>query len=271
MPSCYNNPVKPLKLLLLLTFLATHWLSGQSLGNGSLVGKYYFRHVLLTTDSNGLVSQAMSLAGSATFDGAGKYTFQGQQTIGATGAASFSGSGVYAVQPSGLLTMTNPQRSALMINGRLGAGLLVGSSTEAPVGNDLDLWVGMPAPLAASPVSNATLNGLYQVATLEFPGGGIAQVRSSAFNWTSNGQGSLGNPRVTGHAANFSPAVINQTVNAATYTISADGSGLAMFGGSSASQLLAGTRTIYISADGNFVIGGTTTAGGHDFLIAVRA
>ncbi len=248
------------------------WLTSQSLGNGSLTGKYNFRHVLLTTDANGQVSQAQSLAGSATFDGAGKYTFQGQQTTGATGAAALTGSGVYAVQPSGLFTMTNPQNAVLNINGRLGAGLLLGSSTEAPAvsATTLDLFVAIPAP-PANAVSTATLNGTYQVATLEFPGGAAAQVRSTAFNWVSNGLGSLGNPNVVGHAANFSPGVINQTVNGATYTLAADGTGTASFGASNANQLLSGTRTIYISADGNIVIGGTTTAGGHDFLIAVKA
>jgi uncharacterized protein (TIGR03437 family) len=246
--------------------------AAQIPSNASLNGRYYFRHVMFTLDATGAITQAQSMAGTLTFNGAGGFTYSGAQTIGATGTGTPSGSGTYAVRPSGLMTLTNPQRPELMINARLGALALVGSTTEA--GNTLfDLLVAIPAPAAA--VSNATLNGSYQVATFEVPAANLAQIRATAFSATANGAGSLGDPLVAGHAANVSAAVISQRLTAANYTVNADGTGSATFplatGASAATQLLSGTRSIYVSGDGSLILGGSTAAGGHDILFAVKS
>jgi len=53
--------------------------------------------------------------------------------------------------------------------------------------------------------------------------------------------------------------------------LSSDGSGALNLGTASNGQLLSGTRTIYISATGNLMIGGSVTAGSHDLLVGVKA
>jgi hypothetical protein len=79
-------------------------LSGaQTLSNQTLMGKYYFRHVSPGTDAGNPanLTDPRSLIGSITFDGAGKYSFSGQQVTGTGAATAASGSGNYAVDPGG--------------------------------------------------------------------------------------------------------------------------------------------------------------------------
>ncbi|HZL56263.1 MAG TPA: IPT/TIG domain-containing protein, partial [Bryobacteraceae bacterium] len=68
----------------------------------------------------------------------------GEQVIGTAGQQSFSSSGSYSIDPSGELTLTNPQNPALTINARYGQEAVVGSSTEAP-GNTFDFFIAIPA------------------------------------------------------------------------------------------------------------------------------
>jgi uncharacterized protein (TIGR03437 family) len=56
-----------------------------------------------------------------------------------------------------------------------------------------------------------------------------------------------------------------------TYTMGADGQGGITVGIANNAQLLSGSRTIYLSASGNIVLGGSTAAGGHDIVIGVKA
>ena len=50
-----------------------------------------------------------------------------------------------------------------------------------------------------------------------------------------------------------------------------DGSGSLTVGAANNAQLLSGSRTLYLSASGNILLGGSTAAGGHDILIGVKA
>src|SRR5579862_2527121 len=105
---------------------------GQVSGNQSLIGKYYFRQVLLTTDGTANVTAMHSGAGLLTFDGNGNFTISNaQQLSGAGNPSSLTGSGTYSVKPGGFATMTNPLQPGATINARLGVTALVGSSTEA--------------------------------------------------------------------------------------------------------------------------------------------
>ena len=105
---------------------------GQLSTNASLTGKYFFRQVLLLTDGSTSpnVSTTMSGAGTLTFDGNGNFTISGQQLVGTAAAVSLSGNGTYAVSPGGFTTLTNPLKSGVTLNGRLGQGALVGSSAN---------------------------------------------------------------------------------------------------------------------------------------------
>src|SRR5689334_8475861 len=115
--------------LFLSVFLATAW--GDVAGNGSLNGKYYFRHVQLTADASAAVSDTRTGFGAITFDGNGNYTMAAQQLVNTVAPVALNGSGTYSVKPGGYVTMSNPQRAGASINARLAAnGALVGSSTE---------------------------------------------------------------------------------------------------------------------------------------------
>ena len=78
--------------------------AAQTLTNQSLSGKYYFRHISLGTNGAGSLTDPRSLLGTVTFDGAGRYTFAGQQVTGANAAVAQSGSGAYAVDSAGFVT-----------------------------------------------------------------------------------------------------------------------------------------------------------------------
>jgi uncharacterized protein (TIGR03437 family) len=244
----------------------------QVSGNQSLLGKYYFRHVLLITDNTANIIDTRTAAGTLSFDGSGKFTFTGQQLVGTTPAVALSGAGTYSVDAGGFTTLSNPQRLGTnTINARLGAGALVGSSTEAGT-SVFDLFIAIPAP--AQPVSG-TLLGAYWISTLEFPNGGASNIRATNFKLSSTGGGSFAESAVTGQANNLGNRLMTQTVSPMTYAISPDGTATFNFpagaGLDATTQLIAGTKNMYVSADGSYFIGGSTAAGGHGIVVGVKA
>ena len=243
-------------------------ISAQTLGNQSLSGKYFFRHVSLGTDGSGNLTDPRSLIGAMTFDGSGHYSYIGQQIIGTAAAASASGSGAYSVGPAGFVAMDSPLRSGATVNARLGSSVVLGSTTES-TDNTFDLFAAILAPTASV---GSTLAGPYWAVTLEFPGGSRANARSAFFGLSSTVAGQFAAINVNGHAANLAGGLpTTQAVTGATYTMGTDGTGSGTFGAASTTALLSGSRTLYVSADGNTLLGGSTAAGSHDFLIAVRA
>ena len=54
-----------------------------------------------------------------------------------------------------------------------------------------------------------------------------------------------------------------------TYTLSGEGSGSINFGAAENSQLVSGTKVLYVSADGNLILGGSAT--GYDMLVGMKA
>ena len=246
---------------------------GQVSGNQSLSGKYYFRHVLLTTDGTANVTNAQSASGSITFDGAGHFTVSGQQLAGTSAPATLSlTNGTYTVKPGGFATLTNPLLTGATVNARLGVGALIGSSTEAG-GKTFDLFVAIPAPAAA--ISNSTVTGAYWISSLEFPNGGIANIRDSSFKLTANGSGSFAESSVTGQAANLANKLQTQSVGPLTYSVSPDGTGTLTFpltsGRDVTTQLISGVKNVYFSSDGSYFIGGSAAAGGHGIVVGVKA
>jgi len=245
----------------------------QVTSNSSLNGKYNFRQVLLVTDGTASVIDTRTGSGTLSFDGNGNFTFSGQQLVGTAPPASLTGSGSYTVKPGGFVTLSNPLRlGTATVNARLGAGALVGSSTEAGV-TVFDLFVAVPAPSQA--LSNGTLAGAYWISSLEFPNGGVANIRETNFRLTANGAGSFTENTVTGQAANLAGKLMNQTVSPMTYALSPDGTGTITFpaaaGLDATTQLIAGVKNIAVSQDGTYFIGGSTTAGGHGLVVGVKA
>jgi uncharacterized protein (TIGR03437 family) len=239
----------------------------QTLGNQTLKGKYYFRHLSLGTNSSGpiAVTDARSLIGAITFDGAGKYTFTGQQNIGNSAATSASGTGAYTVDAGGFVSLDNPLRSGTKVNARFSDEALLGSSTEG-ADSVYDLLIAIPAP-----ASGALLTGPYTTVSIEFPGATTANMRASQFSVSASSPANLASFSVTGHAANLGGSPQTQQVAGATYTMAADGNGTLLLGPSSNTQLLSGTRILYVSASGNVILGGSTSAGSHDLLVGAKA
>jgi uncharacterized protein (TIGR03437 family) len=253
----------------LLAVLAAGGLaSAQTLNNQSLSGKYFFRYVSLGTDASGNLTDPRSLIGTITFDGSGHCSYTGTEVIGTGTSTTQTGSGVYSVDPAGFVSLASPLRSGDTVNARLGSSVLLGSTTESADGT-YDLFAAVLAPTGTVA---STLAGPYWAVSLEFPGATRANSRAIFFGLSSTSAGQFAAITVNGHAANLAGGLpTTQQVTGATYTMGPDGTGSATFGAASTAVLLSGSRTVYLSADGNTLLGGSTAAGAHDFFLAVKA
>jgi len=222
---------------------------------------------MLIADGTANVTDTRTATGILTFDGGGNFTFAADQLIGAAGSVALNAAGVYTVKPGGYVTLANPLRTGSTINARLGQGALVGSSTEAGA-TVFDLFIAIPIPQ-----TTAVVSGPYWISTLEFPNGGTAAVRNANFKLTANGAGSFSETTVTGQARNLGNRLQTQTVGAMTYQVGADGTGALNFptGSDPSTQIVSGVKNIYVSSDASFFIGGSKAAGGHGFVIGVKA
>ncbi len=244
----------------------------QVSSNASLSGKYFFRQVALQTSSGATVSQTLSAQGTLTFDGGGHFTVVGQQLTGTAGPTALSVSnGTYTVSPGGIVNLSNPLLTGVTVNARLGAEGLVGSSTETA--NLFDLLIAVKGSTAA--VTNHSLTGPYWVSSLEFPNGGVADIRDTNFLLTADGSGGFSQTSVTGQAGNLGNTLLTQTVGPMTYALNSDGSGTLTFpaagGLDITTQLIEGVKTMYLAPDQSFFVGGSTAAGGHGIVVGVKA
>jgi uncharacterized protein (TIGR03437 family) len=242
-------------------------ISAQTLGNQSLTGKYFFRHISFRTDGRNpqSLTDARTLMGSITFDGAGHYAYAGQQLTGTGAAVSQNGAGGYSLDPAGFLTLDSPLRTGATVNARFAAEAAIGSSTES-TDNTFDLFVAIPAP-----VSGAVFAGPYNCMSLEFRAGVYSLIRSAQFPLNQSSPGILQDISVYGHAAAISLGhPLTQRVTGATYTMGGDGVGTLNLGADDNAQLLSGSRTLYLSASGNILLGGSTADGGHGITIGVK-
>jgi uncharacterized protein (TIGR03437 family) len=249
----------------LYALLIVSAVSAQTLDNRSLTGKYYFRHLFAATDAVGNITEVRSLLGAITFDGGGAYILAGQQNVGSAAASAFSSSGAYTMNPAGIVSLTNPLRPALSLNARFSALALIGSSTES-TDNVFDLFIAIPAPSGG--VSNASLTGSYWATGLEINAASASRARSSFFPLNSLGSGAFTNAQISGHnAAQSGGSPYSETISNARYMLNSDGTGSANFPNST---LVADNKTLYISRDGNVILAGSTTAGAHDLLVAIK-
>jgi hypothetical protein len=236
-------------------------------GNGSLKGDYFVREVLMTGTVDGSVTAANSVMGVATFDGNGNYTFKGQGASLASGFnTAVSLTGTYAVGSNGIFYMTSLADPTDFDYGgvsAVGPSAFVASATE---GVNVTMMVGIPA---GSNVSNSSFKGSYTAGTIDFPNAGIASVREATFYLAPDGAGNLGNVAVSGAGANLGGTQLNQTASGVTYSLSGEGIGTINFGAAASSRLVSGSKTFYISADGNIILGGSP--GGFDMLVGIRS
>ncbi len=272
---------RPFTGLLALAGLMASGLAAQSYqfdnsSNETLKGPYFVREVALRNlSAQGGIGEAISVAGIASFDGAGNYTFSGQLTDSAskTATQSASFSGAYAVAANGFLriasfalTGARPSNVVTFAFGGVGSAgpaAFTASATESssPV---FDLMVGVPI---GSTVSNASLKGAYNAVYLNFPQVAVGQARQAYMSLQADGAGGFGAVTATGSATG-SASLTTQTVPAVTYSLSAT-AGSINFGAAASNQLIGGTQSFFVSPDGNLLVGGSP--GGYDLLLASPA
>lgn len=250
----------------------------DSSGNGLLKGTFHFRHIAIqNVDANFNPTEVTAVSGTITFDGAGHYSASGividNKDVIATSLNSQSGT--YTIGANGTGYLTNelyPNDGNALVYGAVAQGVFTGSATESEQDNNIfnDLFVAIPA--GASAPTNASFTTPYQTGLLDFTGAGSTAIKNALFELTPNGTGGFGAFNLTGQAANQSGS-LRQSVTGATYNFNSDGSATLTFpvpaGISSTNALLTGTRTIFQSADGNFILGWNSN--GYDIIFGVKA
>ncbi len=245
------------------------WAQPDNSANSTLSGAYYVRQVALYSfDRAGKPGRARALTGIATFDGKGAYALAGSLVDTQVGpiAQPYTVTGTYSVGSNGLFQIQNPINTKDTDFGGVGAAgpsAFVASATE---GQYNDILVGIPMP--ASLLSLGSFNGTYRAGYIDYLQADVTKVRNAVFNFSPNGQGSIGAVAVTGYAANMGSTSLTQNVTGVTYSIdAAAGVGNLIFGAESPSQLISGTKVIVPSRDGSVLLGGGT---GFDLFFAVR-
>lgn len=247
--------------------------------NGLLKGNYQFRHIAIqTVDQNGNPTEVTATFGLIVFDGAGNYTITGTQvdnTVSNGAAQPFTTTGTYAIGSNGTGYISSPLYPSVYSDYEFGAvaqGVFTGSATESEgQGNVLnDIFIAIPTGTAPT---NASFNAAFQTGVLDFAGGASSAIKNALFKLSANGAGGFGTISLTGQASNQPASTVKQTVTGATYGFNSDGSATLTIplpsGVTSANALFTGTKTIFESADGNFILG--WTAAGYDIFFGVKA
>ena len=246
-------------------------------GTAGLSGPYLFRYVNFFNDGTGNLVESCSLTGVMTFDGKGNYTLSNTQLFdslgtGGAGDCASLGGGTYGVQSNGMAQLDNPLYGATLF-GTFSQPVLIASSTEdfnATVRSAyFDLFIAVEAPLTSS--SNSSLSGSFTVGTLDFLDASNSLARQGFFTLNADGNGHIAPFTVTGSAANYGSGDVTQNVSASTYALSGTAGGTLTFPGSSSdqTQIVAGSKVLYVSADGNWFVAGSAT--GSDMFFGFRA
>jgi uncharacterized protein (TIGR03437 family) len=236
-------------------------------GNGNLTGNYLFRYVVYgVSTSTGAITEGCSVTGTMVFDGKGNYTIGSSQvydSAGSRGSCTAPLNGTYGLQSNGIAQLDNPIFDATLY-GMFSSPVLTASSTEDAL---YDLFVAVQAPTSGT--SNAALNGAYQVGSLEYTNAQNSLARQGWFTMNANGNGTAAAFNVTGSAVNLGSTTITQNVSGTTYSFSGNGTGTLTIPGSGQGQLVSGAKVLYLSADGNYFVGGSTS--GVDMLFGFKA
>jgi uncharacterized protein (TIGR03437 family) len=251
-------------LIPLLLVSAQAQVSG--LTNASVIGAFFFRQLEITVDpTSSAITDCRSALGTITFDGAGHYSLNAEQTINTSAATTLTGQGVYTVGASGTIAIGNPQQNSLMINGRIGIEAIVGSTTESSE-NIFDLFIAIPAASATQAPNLFT--GTYFTSSLEFPQGVATSARSAFFSLVPEG-GLFADIGGLGHALNINSGQVSSIdLTGASYAFNGDGTLSADLG--SVNSFVSGLKQVFISQSGNIILGGSTVPGSQDFLVGVR-
>ena len=247
-------------------------------GNAFLKGSYHFRHVAIqNVDGNYNPTEITASFGTITFDGAGNYVIAGtsvDNTISSGSPQTLAVTAKYAIGSNGIGYLVNPIYPSdpdSYIYGAVAQGVFTGSSTESEQDGNIfnDIFVALPAAAAST---NASFTSSYQTGVLDFAGAGVTAIKNALFNLSPNGQGAFGVITLNGQASNQSANSLTQSVTGATYNFNTDGSATLTIplpsSGLAANALFTGSKTLFQSGDGNFILG--WTPGGYDIFFGVR-
>ncbi|HTQ58220.1 MAG TPA: hypothetical protein VMI94_27345 [Bryobacteraceae bacterium] len=242
----------------------------DSSGTSNLSGPYLFRYVNFFNDASGNLVESCSLTGVMTFDGAGNYTVANATLYDSAGAGGSGyctnlGGGTYGVQPNGLAQLDNPLFAATLF-GTFSKPVVIASSTEDYY---FDLFVALQAPQGS--VSNSSFSGTFTAGALDFLNASNSLAREGYFNLHADGNGNITPFSVTGSTASSASNIITQNVGASTYSLSGTSGGTLTFPGSATdpTQIISGSRVLYVSADSNYFLAGSTS--GSDMIFGFRA
>ena len=273
---------KFLNLLKLSLVLAALPLAAQTnfdtSGDASLTGQYFYRYVAFLIDpSSGNIDESCSVTGVMTFDGKGGYTTSNTQlydSFGSNGSCSNPTTGTYGVQSNGIALIDNPVFPATLA-GTFTAPVVSASSTEDGSNTFGDQYMDFFVAIQASTggVSTSALSGSYTAGTMDFLNSSLAYARQGYFTFTAN-NGTIPAFSVAGSASNISAsASVTQNMSGGSYSFTGNGTGTLTFNGPSGatpqSQLISGTKALFISADGNYVLGGSTS--GTDMIFGFKS
>ena len=248
--------------------------SPDSSGDGMLKGAFRFRQVaVVNIDQNANPTEIAAVYGVITFDGSGHYSVTGayvDNTVSNGSPQSLNITGTYVIGSNGSGYIANPllpTDNTNLIYGAVAQGVFLGSATEGSLN---DVLIAIPA---GSPPTNSSFNVPYWAGVLDFAGANSKAIKNALFKLSPNGSGGFGTITFQGQASNQSASSITQTTSGATYSFQSDGSANLNFpvpsGVSSANALVAGARTMFLSADGNFILGYTQS--GYDIFFGVKA
>jgi uncharacterized protein (TIGR03437 family) len=251
----------------------------DSSGDRLLNGSFRFRHVAVQfVDENNDPTDITAVYGTITFDGAGHYALAGTSIDNgvANGAPqALNLNGTYAIGSNGLGYLINPLYPTdvnALIYGAVAQGVFTGSSTESEGDQNIlnDIFIAIPV---GAPPTNAAFTSSYQTGVLDFTSPGSTAIKNALFELNPDGKGNFGAITLNGQAGNQSNPNLTQSVTGATYNFNADGSATLNIplpsGVTATNALFTGTKTMYQSADGNFILG--WTASGFDVFFGVKA
>jgi uncharacterized protein (TIGR03437 family) len=246
--------------------------------NATLAGTYFIRELTVSSVSaTGSIGQAQSAFGTIRFSAEGGFTFNGEimDSTSHSGVSSTAVTinGSFGVAANGFLQMqsllsTTANKTPDTLRGGVGVvgpSAFVASATEGP---NFDMIVGIPVTTG---LQLSSYQGAYAFTYINFLEAQAGLARNAWFTMNSLGNGTAGFlGSLMGSAANLGDTTLTQYSSGVGYTLSDANGGSFMFNsGDAPSELISGTKSFELSADGNLVIGGDP--GGYDLLVGARA
>jgi uncharacterized protein (TIGR03437 family) len=253
-------------LFLLAVLVGLREVQGQTAsGSGLPSGTYIFREFDMSISQMTAYTPTYALSGTIVFNsGSGSYTVTGTKTtstLTTIQTVPFSASNTWSYGP-GRISITDPLSGVQTIEGAVSQGVILASSPNPVVpGFDLNIFIAIPM----GSLNNESFTSVYQTAVLDFSG----EIRNAFLNLSPDGTGGLGTITLNGHETNppgFVSANVMQSVSGGSYSFNGDGSAMLTV---PANPLFTGTKTVFASPDGNFILG--WTPGGLDIFFGVKA